>query len=54
VLLSTTVYWTIGNVLPLFLVLPVFIVYQIINFHHYVVDAVIWRSAQVKLALQSI
>jgi hypothetical protein len=52
-LLSTTVYWTIGNVLPLLLVVPVFIVYQIINFHHYVVDAVIWRGAQVKHALQS-
>jgi hypothetical protein len=52
-LVSTAVYWTIGNIFPLFLALPIFIVYQVINFHHYVVDGVIWRSAQVKLALQS-
>ena len=52
-LLSTAVYWSLANVLPLVLVMPVFIVYHIINFHHYVVDAVIWRSGQVKLALQS-
>jgi hypothetical protein len=51
--ISTAVYWTIGNVLPLVMALPVFIIYQIINFHHYVVDAIVWRSAQVKLALQS-
>ena len=51
--ISTAVYWMLGNVLPLFLALPIFIVYQVINFHHYIVDAVIWRSAQVKLALQS-
>lgn len=51
--ISSAVYWTIGNVLPLFLVIPIFIVYQVINFHHYVVDAVIWRSAQVKQSLQS-
>lgn len=52
-LLSSAVYWFLGNVLPMFLAMPVFIIYHIINFHHYVVDAVIWRSAQVKLALQS-
>lgn len=52
-LLSTAVYWALGNVLPLFFAMPVFIIYHIINFHHYVVDAIIWRSAQVKLALQS-
>jgi hypothetical protein len=39
-------------VLPLFLALPLFVVYQVFNFHHYVVDAVIWRRAQVKDALE--
>jgi hypothetical protein len=52
VLVSTGVYWTVGNVLPLFLALPIFVVYQVFNFHHYVVDAVIWRRAQVKDALE--
>lgn len=51
--LSTAVYLTLANVLPLILVIPIFIVYHIINFHHYVVDAVIWRSAQIKRTLQS-
>jgi hypothetical protein len=50
--LSTLVYAAIANVLPLVLAMPVFIVYQIINFHHYVVDAVIWRREHVRLAMQ--
>lgn len=54
VLLSTVVYWTIGNVLPLAFAMPLFIVYQIINFHHYVVDAVIWRRRHLRDALQAI
>jgi hypothetical protein len=53
-LVSTVVYWTIGNVLPLIIAMPVFIVYHIINFHHYVVDAVVWRNAQIKHAMQSV
>lgn len=53
-LVSTAVYWTIGNVLPLIIAMPVFLVYHIINFHHYVVDAVIWRSTQIKQAMQSV
>ena len=52
VLVSTGLYWAIGSVLPLFFTLPIFVAYQIINFHHYVVDAVIWRRAQVKDALE--
>lgn len=38
----------------LFLALPVFLIYHVINFHHYVVDAIIWRSAHVKSALQAV
>lgn len=53
-LLSTTIYWMLANVAPLFLALPVFLIYHVINFHHYVVDAIIWRSAHVKSALQAV
>jgi hypothetical protein len=53
-LLSTAIYWLLANVVPLFLALPVFLVYHVINFHHYVVDAIIWRSAHVKGALQAV
>lgn len=52
VLVSTAVYATLGSVLPLVLAVPVFVVYQIINFHHYVVDAVIWRRDHVRAALE--
>jgi hypothetical protein len=52
--LSTAVYGAIANVLPLVTVMPVFILYQVINFHHYVVDAVIWRREHVRTAMQSI
>ncbi len=51
--ISTVVYLTIGNLLPMVLAMPVFLIYHIINFHHYIVDAIIWRSAHVKQALQS-
>jgi hypothetical protein len=48
---SSLVYTIIGSALP-FLQLPALaaaaIVYQTINFHHYVVDAVIWRSRKPK------
>lgn len=54
VAVSTVVYVTIGNVLPLLVALPVFIVYQMINFHHYVVDAIIWRRDHVRGALESV
>ncbi len=51
-LVSTALYLTIGNLLPMVMAVPVFIVYHIINFNHYIVDAIIWRSAHVKRALQ--
>jgi hypothetical protein len=29
--------WTLGSLLPLI------VVYQAINFHHYIVDSIIWK-----------
>lgn len=52
--LSTAVYGLLGNLLPLVMVMPVFILYQVINFHHYVVDAVIWRREHVRMAMQNV
>lgn len=52
-LLSTTVYLLLATVVPLILVLPVFLIYHVINFHHYVVDSIVWRSTHVKRALQA-
>ena len=52
--ISTAVYGVIGNVLPAVMIMPVFILYQIINFHHYIVDAVIWRREHVRMALRDV
>jgi hypothetical protein len=51
--LSSAVYGGLA-LLPLIMGLPVFLVYQVINFHHYVVDAVIWRREQVQLAMRDV
>jgi uncharacterized membrane protein SirB2 len=40
-ILSTLVYLAIDNTLAL--LLPAVVVYQSINFHHYIVDGVIWK-----------
>lgn len=52
VVLSAAIYGALSSLLPLVLTMPIFIVYQIINFHHYVVDAIIWRRAHVQMAMQ--
>jgi hypothetical protein len=52
--ISTAVYGLISNVLPAVIVMPVFILYQIINFHHYIVDALIWRREHVRMALRDV
>lgn len=49
--ISTTLYFAIGTVAGL--VLPPIVIYQAINFHHYVVDAVIWRSRPITPARRS-
>ena len=54
VAVSTAVYVTLASVIPLVFALPVFLVYQMINFHHYVVDAVIWRREHVRAALEHV
>ena len=41
--LSTLVYLTIDNILALMPLVPLLVVYQTINFHHYIVDGVIWK-----------
>lgn len=43
--LSTLIYMTISNVIAAFLPLTI-VIYQTINFHHYVVDGVIWKVRQ--------
>jgi len=39
--ISTAVYWSIGVAAAL--VLPPLLIYQAINFHHYIVDSMIWK-----------
>jgi hypothetical protein len=51
--ISAAVYGGLA-LLPLIMGLPVFLLYQVINFHHYVVDAVIWRRDQVQLAMRDV
>lgn len=46
-LLSTAVYMAISSAEPLFAIVglaPMIIIYQTINFHHYIVDSIIWKS----------
>ena len=40
--LSTVIYLTISNVIAALLPLTI-VIYQTINFHHYIVDGVIWK-----------
>ncbi len=50
--ISSLVYTAIGYALPYMQLAPLAaaaIVYQTINFHHYIVDAVIWRSRKAKV-----
>jgi hypothetical protein len=54
VALSTAIYGALANVVPLVMAMPVFVLYQVINFHHYVVDAVIWRRGHVQQALRDV
>lgn len=41
--LSTVIYLAVNNVLALLPLVPLVVVYQTLNFHHYVVDGVIWK-----------
>ena len=46
ILLSTTIYLSLdamGPALALVGLAPLVIVYQVINFHHYIVDSIIWK-----------
>lgn len=47
VLLSSAIYLGLESAEPLFAVVglaPMIIIYQTINFHHYIVDSIIWKS----------
>lgn len=53
--LSTAIYLTVHTVFSLLAVVPLMVVYQTLNFHHYIVDGLIWkvrrRSLQKTLGL---
>lgn len=41
--LSTVVYLSIKQVVALSAIIPIVAIYQTLNFHHYIVDAIVWR-----------
>lgn len=47
--LSTVIYVAVNNIFTALAVVPLVVVYQSINFHHYIVDSVIWKVRRKKM-----